>query len=50
MRGGAIPLPLHPQHRILRLKPPLRLECRGQRGKNDEDQRDHRANLADSVA
>src|SRR5260370_42652948 len=36
--------------RILRLKPPLRLEWRGQRGKNEEDQRDHRATLADSVA
>jgi hypothetical protein len=38
------------QRRILHLKPPLRLEWRGQRGKNEEDQRDHRANLADSVA
>src|SRR5258705_2559547 len=38
------------QRRILRLKPPLRPEWRGQRGKNEEDQRDHRANLADSVA
>ena len=38
------------QRRIHRLKPPLRLEWRGQRGKNEEDQRDHRANLADSVA
>ena len=36
------------EHRILRLKPALRLERRGQHGQNKPDQRDHRANLADS--
>ena len=30
------------------LKPALRLERRGQHGKNKTDKRDHRANLADS--
>jgi hypothetical protein len=38
------------ENRILRLKPALRLEWRGQHGKNKPDQRDHRTNLADSVA
>jgi hypothetical protein len=37
------------EHRILRLKPALRLERRGPHGQNKPDQRDHRANLADSV-
>jgi hypothetical protein len=37
------------EHRILRLKPALRLEWRGQHGQNKTDKRDHRANLADSV-
>jgi hypothetical protein len=36
------------EYRILRLKPALRLERRGQHGKNKTDKRDHRANLADS--
>jgi hypothetical protein len=36
-------------NRILRLKPALRLEWRGQHGQNKPNQRDHRANLADSV-
>jgi hypothetical protein len=36
------------EHRILRLKPALRLERRGQHGQNKRDKRDHRANLADS--
>jgi hypothetical protein len=35
---------------ILSLKANLRLERRGQHGQNKPDQRDHRANLADSVA
>jgi len=35
------------EHRILRLKPALRLEQRGQHGQNKTDKRDHRANLAD---
>ena len=34
---------------ILRLKPDVRLEWRGQHGQNEADQRDHRANLADSI-
>ena len=33
---------------ILGLKPDLRLEWRVQRGQNKPNQRDHRANLADS--
>jgi hypothetical protein len=37
------------KRRILRLKPALRLERRGQYGQNEADQRDHRANLADSI-
>jgi hypothetical protein len=37
------------ENRILRLKPSLRLEWRGQHGQSKPDQRDHRANLADSV-
>jgi hypothetical protein len=37
------------ENRILRLKPALRLEWRGQHGQNKPNQRDHRANLADSV-
>jgi hypothetical protein len=36
------------EHRILRLKPALRLERRGQHGQNKTDKRDHRTNLADS--
>jgi hypothetical protein len=36
------------KHRILRLKPALRLEWRGQHSQNKPNQRDHRANLADS--
>jgi NAD(P)-dependent dehydrogenase (short-subunit alcohol dehydrogenase family) len=38
------------EHRIFRLKPAVRLERRGQHGQNKTDQRDHRANLADSSA
>jgi hypothetical protein len=34
---------------ILRLKPDVRLEWRGQHGQNEADQGDHRANLADSI-
>src|ERR1700732_546400 len=37
------------KHRILRLKPALRLERRGQAGQNKPNQRDHCASLADSV-
>src|SRR5260370_9491384 len=37
------------ERQILRLKPTLRLEWRGQHGQNKANQRDHRANLADSV-
>src|SRR5258706_517706 len=36
------------EHRVLRLKPALGLERRGQHGQNKTDKRDHRANLADS--
>jgi hypothetical protein len=31
------------------LKPDVRLEWRGQHRQNEADQRDHRANLADSI-
>jgi hypothetical protein len=41
---------LMPENRILGLKPALRLEWRGQHGQNKPNQRNHRANLADSVA
>src|SRR5450759_3938856 len=37
------------KHCILRLKPDVRLEWRGQHRQNEADQRDHRANLADSI-
>src|SRR5882757_11291332 len=37
------------EHRILRFKPQLRLEWRGQDGQSETEQRDHRTNLADSV-
>jgi len=53
-RLGSTPHPapqddqLMSEHRILRLKPALRLERRGQHGQNKTDKRDHRANLADS--
>lgn len=54
-RLGSTPHPapqddrLMSEHRILRLKPALRLECRGQHGQNETEQPDHRTNLADSV-
>jgi hypothetical protein len=38
------------KHHVLSFKPQLRLEWRGQDGQNEADQRDHRANLADSIA
>src|SRR6202158_5632143 len=38
------------EHRILRLKPALRLERRGHNGQNKADQRNHQPNLADSRA
>jgi hypothetical protein len=41
--------PLMSKYRILSLKPAFRLEWRGQRGRNEADQRYHCANLADSV-
>ena len=37
------------KHCILGLKPDVRLEWRGQHGQNEANQRDHRANLADSI-
>jgi hypothetical protein len=37
------------KHCILRLKPDVRLEWRGQHGQNEADQRNHCANLADSI-
>ena len=38
------------EHRILRRKPALRLERRGQHGQKKPDQRDRRANLINSIA
>src|SRR6266852_7162144 len=37
------------EHRILRLKPALRLERRGQHGQNEAEQSDHSASLGDSI-
>ena len=38
------------ERRILGLKSALRLEWQGQHSQNEADQREHRANLADSIA
>jgi len=38
------------ERRILCLKSALRLEWQGQHGQNEAHQRDHRVNLADSIA
>jgi hypothetical protein len=40
---------LMPKHRVLSLKPQLRLEWRGQDGQNETEQPDHSASLGDSV-
>jgi hypothetical protein len=37
------------KHRVLGFKPQLRLEWRGQHGKNEAEQPDHSASLGDSV-
>src|SRR6202022_5044846 len=37
------------EHRILRLKPHLRLQWRGQDGQNETEQPDHSASLGDSI-
>ena len=37
------------KHRILCFKPQLRLEWRGQDGKNETEQPDHSASLGDSI-
>jgi hypothetical protein len=37
------------EHRILRFKPQLRLEWRGQDGQNETEQPDHSASLGDSI-
>src|ERR1700681_1781141 len=37
------------KHRVLSLKPQLRLEWRGQDGQNETEQRDHCASLGDSI-
>src|SRR6202047_490710 len=37
------------KHRVLRLKPQLRPEWRGQDGQNETEQPDHSASLGDSV-
>src|SRR6476660_1319 len=37
------------ENRILRLKPQLRLEWRGQDGQNETEQPDHSASLGDSI-
>jgi hypothetical protein len=38
------------KHRVLGFKPQLRLEWRGQDGKNEADKPDHSASLGDSIA
>src|ERR1700736_6178806 len=40
---------LMPEHRILRFKPQLRLEWRGQDGQSETEQSDHSASLGDSI-
>src|ERR1700733_12167911 len=37
------------KHRVLSLKPQLRLEWRGQDGQNEAEQTDHSASLGDSI-
>jgi hypothetical protein len=37
------------KHRVLSLKPQLRLEWRGQDGQNETEQTDHSASLGDSI-
>ena len=37
------------KHRVLSLKPQLRLERRGQDGQNETEQPDHSASLSDSI-
>src|SRR5258705_11369263 len=37
------------KHRVLSLKPQLRLEWRGQDGQNETEQPDHSASLGDSI-
>jgi hypothetical protein len=37
------------KHRVLSLKPQLRLELRGQDGQNETEQPDHSASLGDSI-
>src|SRR5271168_2814703 len=37
------------KHRVLSLKPQLRLEWRGQDGQNETEQPDHSASLSDSI-
>jgi hypothetical protein len=38
-----------PKHRVLSLKPQLRLEWRGQDGHNETEQPNHCASLGDSI-
>src|SRR5258705_12638381 len=38
------------KHRVLGLKPALRLEWRGKDGQNETEQTDHSASLGDSIA
>src|SRR5260370_6190637 len=40
---------LMPKHRVLSLKPQLRLEWRGQDGHNETEQPNHSASLGDSI-
>src|SRR6202162_74148 len=37
------------KHRVLRLKPQIRLEWRGQDGQNEKEQPNHSASLGDSI-
>ena len=49
MRLAPQDIQLVSKHRVLSLKPQLRLEWRGQNGQNETEQPDHSANLGDSI-
>ena len=48
-RSWLVSRQLMPKHRVLSLKPQLRLEWRGQDGHNETEQTDHSASLGDSI-
>jgi hypothetical protein len=49
MQAAPQDIQLMSKHRVLSLKPQLRLEWRGQDGQNETEQPDHSANLRDSI-